>query len=175
MRPENSCVKVGLRPPDDYNGVSFANGVLVACPYFMPSEKFADGAWIHPARLPLGGGWRGYCTAPGHEGELPSDEELHHACNLGYAAKCPRRPVDPSSDSVRFVVTRNSEQRVLLGYALEKDHVPCGHGTLEFDAAEDRWTTPHADERIQKMAECYLSSYMLRRNCAATVEPLEQP
>ena len=62
----------------------------MACPFFMPTHKYEDGTWLHPFRLPLGGGWKGYCTAPGREGEVPSPEQLHHACNLGYARSCGR-------------------------------------------------------------------------------------
>ncbi len=50
----------------------------LACPYSsMPVsrlEKMVLG--LHPARLPLGGGWCGQCTAPGHEGEIPSQAVL---------------------------------------------------------------------------------------------------
>ena len=62
----------------------------MACPFFMPVEKLENGAWPHPARLPLGGGWSGRCTAPGHEGEIPTQSALEEFCNLGYAARCGR-------------------------------------------------------------------------------------
>ena len=52
----------------------------LACPFFMPVQKL-DGAWLHPSRLPLGAGWDGHCSAPGHEGTRPSDQELHEFCN----------------------------------------------------------------------------------------------
>jgi len=61
----------------------------VACPFFMPEEQFVSD-WPFPQRLPLGAGWMGTCTAPGHEGRRPSDEELKSGCNLGYAKACSR-------------------------------------------------------------------------------------
>ena len=66
---------------------------ILACPFFMPVQKL-DGAWLHPSRLPLGAGWDGHCSAPGHEGARPSDQELQEFCNLGYAAKCSRLPAE---------------------------------------------------------------------------------
>jgi hypothetical protein len=34
---------------------------------------------------------------------------------------------------------------------------------LEYDLALGQWVSTHADPRIQKLAECYLQSYLLRR------------
>jgi hypothetical protein len=34
---------------------------------------------------------------------------------------------------------------------------------LEFDAAEARWEHPHRDSRVQRMAECFLASYVEKR------------
>jgi hypothetical protein len=139
----------------------------LACPFFMPTHKHEDGTWLHPSRLPLGVGWKGYCTAPGHEGEIPSDEQLHQACNLGYAKACSRRPPDSLWDSIRFAVTRESSQSVLLCYVCETDHCPGEHGVLEYDTNLARWACRHRDFRIQKMAECYLESYLLRKNSSS--------
>ncbi|HKN34971.1 MAG TPA: hypothetical protein VJX16_17145 [Terriglobales bacterium] len=139
----------------------------MACPFFMPTHKYEDGTWLHPFRLPLGGGWKGYCTAPGREGEVPSPEQLHHACNLGYARSCERHPAQYFWDSIRFAVKRESDQRILLCYVCERDHRPGEDGVLEYDASSGRWTVSHRDFRIQKMAECYLESYLLRKNGSA--------
>jgi hypothetical protein len=135
----------------------------VACPFFVPSRKLDDAGWQHPARLPLGGGWQGHCAAPGHEGAEPSDQDLHEYCNLGYAAQCARLPKDRSCDAVRFSVAHDRGTQLLLWYVCETAHRPAAHGTLEFDVPLQRWTTTHPDARIQKMAECYLESYLLRR------------
>jgi hypothetical protein len=135
---------------------------LLACPFFMPVEKL-NGAWLHPARLPLGGGWKGCCSAPGHEGSQPSDEELHEFCNLGYAAKCSRLPGEREWDAVRFSVARDHGSRLLLWFVCENAHRPAKHGTSEYDVAQGRWTSSPSDPRIQKMMECYVQSYLQRK------------
>jgi hypothetical protein len=130
----------------------------------MPIEKLENGTWIHPLRLPLGCGWSGHCTAPGHAGEIPSQEELQQFCNLGYAASCPRLPVERAWDTVRFgartVVSTPGVPRIRLRYVCERAHRPADHGTLEFDASRTLWITQHPDPRLQRMAECFLISYL---------------
>ena len=128
----------------------------------MPTHKYEEGAWIHPARLPLGGGWKGYCTAPGHEGEIPGEDRLREHCNLGYVT-CPNCPPDRIWDSVRFSVIREREKNFTLCYVCERNHHPGEHGSLEYDAAIGSWLSEHPDPRIQKMAECYLGSYLDRK------------
>jgi hypothetical protein len=135
----------------------------MACPFFMPTSRLEDGGWLHPSRLPLGGGWIGHCSAPGHEGAEPTIEELRQLCNLGYAAACPRLPEDRTSDAIRFSVARDHRARLSLWFVYESGHCPAGHGTLEYDLSSGQWISSHADARIQKMAECYLQSYLLRR------------
>ena len=154
----------------------------MACPFFMPMEKLANGAWPHPARLPLGCGWSGQCTAPGHEGEIPSDGELE-LCNLGYASGCGRLPQQRAWDAVRFAVVAPAEitgagagadkhqsgesgsarRTVQVQYVCERAHLPAEHGRLEFDGVESRWLQPHSDARVQKMAECFLAAYLTRK------------
>ena len=131
----------------------------MACPFFMPTRKFEGGAWLHPSRLPLGSGWHGLCTASGQQ-IIPSDEQLKEFCNLGYAANCPHLPSERVWDAVRFSVARDCEEGVLMWYVCESDHRPAEHGTLEYNAADPAWIRPHGDARIQKMAECYLDSYL---------------
>jgi hypothetical protein len=135
----------------------------------MPIEKLENGAWRHAGRLPLGSGWSGHCTAPGHEGEVPSREELREFCNLGYAEGCGRLPRERASDSVRFgakaVTCEGSgaaDGRIQVRYVCERGHRPAEHGTLEFDSVQARWERPHHDGRIQKMAECFLQSYVAK-------------
>ena len=88
----------------------------MACPFFLPTEKVTEPGWDHPARLPLGGGWSGTCSAPGHDGERPSDRELMECCNLGYAIGCPRLPHERSADAVRFAIAGAGEGRIRLRY-----------------------------------------------------------
>ena len=140
----------------------------MACPFFMPVERLGNGTWPHAARLPLGCGWSGQCTAPGHEGETPSQEELREFCNLGYAEGCGRLPRVRVWDSVRFAGrTVGSDGggggRIQVRYVCERQHRPAEHGALEFDVAEARWEHRHCDGRVQRMAECFLEAYVEKK------------
>ena len=148
----------------------------MACPYFMPVAKLENGNWPHPARLPLGGGWTGHCTAPGHEKSIPRQEVVETFCNLGYAGNCSWAPEQRFCDSVRFAIAaagRKSEAhtaitvpgRILrVTYVYERDHRPAGQGELEFDLLNSTWLSRHADAAIQKMAECFLETYLNRKS-----------
>jgi len=145
----------------------------MACPYFMPVERLENGAWPHPSRLPLGGGWNGHCTAPGHDGEVPAQDVLEKFCNLGYADGCLRAPVSRAADAVRFAVVAPAEagrpdsaskNTVLrLSYVCERSHRPVDHGVLEFELSTAQWLRPHDDARIQRMAQCFVESYLQKR------------
>lgn len=142
----------------------------MACPFFMPMEKLVNGTWLHPARLPLGCGWSGHCTAPGHEGESPPQQELREFCNLGYAEGCGRLPPDRLWDSVRFAARtvgregkNGTGERIQVRYSCERRHRPAEHGVLEFEKGEARWEQRHRDSRVQRMAECFLESYVEKR------------
>jgi hypothetical protein len=145
-----------------------------------------NGAWPHPARLPLGRGWSGHCTAPGHEGEVPDQTTIEQSCNLGYAGSCPRLPQDRSWDAVRFAMAAQGDEDgdgplnreidakngkrsrvVQLLYVCERGHRPVEHGRLSFDTGSGGWLQRHADVRVQKMAECFLESYQGRRTLPA--------
>lgn len=136
----------------------------------MPVERFENGAWQHPSRLPLAGGWRGHCTAPGHEGELPAESTLERFCNLGYASNCDWTPLERDWDAVRFAVCAPLKHEggsdaavpvtLVLRYVCEKNHRPVESGDLEFDLVHHAWSGRHNDPRLQKMAECYLDSYL---------------
>jgi hypothetical protein len=147
----------------------------LACPFFMPVARLENGSWPHPARLPLGGGWCGHCTAPGHDGELPPQDVLEAFCNLGYASSCGWSPRERLWDAVRFAVSAPRESArheprdvdaariLLLRYVCERDHRPVEHGDLEFDLAQATWLRRHDDARIQRMAECFLESYLKKK------------
>ena len=139
----------------------------MACPYFFPLERIENPPWPHPARLPLGDGWTGHCTAPGHEGAQPTEEELQDGCNLGYARACPRLPRQRLCDAIRFSLARDRDHKLTVQFVCEIGHAPAEHGMLEFDAAAGRWSSRHEDARIQKMAECYLHSYRRRQESQA--------
>lgn len=135
----------------------------MACPYFLPTEKFVDGTWPHPARLPLGDGWRGMCTAPGQQNVSPCDQDLKDYCNLGYPRRCSRFPAHAAADAVRFCVMRDRGDVIELCYVFERDYLPGQFGTLEYEPAGGRWRASHPDHRVQQMAACYLDSYLARR------------
>jgi hypothetical protein len=141
----------------------------------MPVARLDNGSWPHPARLPLGGGWCGHCTAPGHEGELPSQDVLEAFCNLGYASGCSWSPRERVWDAVRFAVAAPQDSTgrreagkvparlLILRYVCERNHRPVDHGDLEFDLARAAWLRRHDDVRVQKMAECFLESYLKKK------------
>ena len=147
----------------------------MACPYFMPVEKL-QGTWPHPARLPLGCGWSGHCTAPGHENETPEQDILEAFCNLGYATGCSWAARERAWDAVRFAVaaptgienpriTSASDLRpslaiIRLIYVCERNHRPVERGEIEYDLQRCAWQPSHHDTRVQKMAECFLGSFL---------------
>ena len=136
---------------------------LLPCPYFIPTERFDDAGFVHPARLPLGAGYRGVCGAPGHDGTTPTDEELKQGCNLGYARNCSRLPQDRPSDAVRFSVMRDRDGQVSLCWISELNYLPRDSGSLEYDSLLQRWIVTHPEARTQALAECFLQSYLARR------------
>ena len=135
----------------------------MACPFFMPTERLLDATWMHPSRLPLGAGWNGRCCAIGHESAELTTNVLQDFCNMGYALACPKLPQERRFDSVRFAVAQDRGTNIVLWYSCERDHRPASHGKLEYNTTTDSWTSSHSDVRIQKKAECYLQSYLLRR------------
>ena len=137
----------------------------MACPFFMPTQRASELLWPHPARLPLGDAWRGQCTA-GSVAATPSDSELKECCNLGYARNCPRLPAERAYDAIRFCVACDREGVVMLQYVGEANHLPVSHGTLCFETKGGVWRAKHEDARVQRMAECFLETYLSRRNGA---------
>ena len=145
----------------------------MACPYFMPVAKLENGQWPHPARLPLGCGWTGHCTAPGHEDQTPSQDIVEAFCNLGYASGCTWAPLQRACDAVRFSVakpegrsghTETPPEGVLkLFYTCERDHRPVAHGDLLIDLLTTTWLRRHEDARVQRLAECFLDSYLKKK------------
>jgi hypothetical protein len=53
--------------------------------------------------------------------------------------------------------------RIEIRYVCERGHRPVEHGALEFDAFKAQWIEPHADSRLQRMAECFLESHRERK------------
>jgi hypothetical protein len=136
---------------------------ILSCPYFVPLEKNDAGTWLHPSRLPLGAGFSGQCSAPGHMGIRPSKDELRELCNMGYAVSCSRLPQERSCDAVRFSVARENNGVLSIWFVCETAHLPTSHGTLQYDANARRWTSPHSDSQIQNLAECFVQTYMAKK------------
>ena len=134
----------------------------MACPYFMPEQRF-ESDWPFPQRLPLAAGWSGSCTAPGHDGARPCEDELKSGCNIGYAKNCSRLPVDRHADAVRFVLGEEADGVLHVRYACERSHLPASHGELLYKKSSGTWLAKHDDLRIQRMAECYLQVQLERR------------
>jgi hypothetical protein len=60
--------------------------------------------------------------------------------------------IDPSQHTIRVV------------YICERDHRPVHHGHLEFDLKKSVWLQSHDDVRVQKMADCFLESYLTKKS-----------
>jgi hypothetical protein len=103
---------------------------------------------------------------------------LEAFCNLGYASSCGWSPPQRAWDAVRFAVSApqgpamSAEPRnavtspasvLLLRYVCERDHRPVEHGDLEFDLSQAAWLRRHEDARVQRMAECFLESYLKKK------------
>jgi hypothetical protein len=113
----------------------------------------------------LGCGWSGLCSA-GESHVCPTEEELSKHCNLGYA-RCVHLPKDRKADAVRFCVAAANESIIVVDFVCERDHLPGEHGRMEFDQSGS-CAQPHSDHRIQRLAECFVASYLeLKRNGAS--------
>jgi hypothetical protein len=128
----------------------------------MPEHRLYSN-WPFPQRLPLGTGWSGTCTAPGHDGACPSEQELTSGCNLGYAKQCNRLPQERHADAVRFAFGEERDGVLHVLFACERAYLPASHGELLYNKTLKSWLHPHDDARIQRMAECYLQAQMERR------------
>jgi hypothetical protein len=141
-------------------------GNNLACPFFVPLEVVHDGSWPHPARLPLGAGWRGNCHASGDE--LPASEaHLRDFCNLGYAAACPYLPPHREWDAIRFCIAHESRNQVIVSFVCELAHAPVEFGTLTYDLSANVWVDAKRDARVVRLANSYLQTYRVRRVNAA--------
>ena len=99
--------------------------------------------------------------APGHEGTEPPDATVGECCNLGYS-KCPRIPQEREADAVHFCVASDREGIVSLHWVFVKDHGAAGFGRLHFERSSGNWKDQHPSAIVQRMAQCYLDSYLAR-------------
>jgi hypothetical protein len=131
----------------------------MACPYFYPLRRKDSGR----AMLPLGDGWEGECRAGAPA--APDPAQASGPCSFGYArGRCARFPDAPGADAVRFSVGSHRDGLVRIRYALERDHLPFEHGTLDFSLAASAFLEPHPRETVARQARAYLESYFRRKN-----------
>ena len=134
----------------------------MACPYFYPTERL-DEKTKHP-RLPLGDPYTGLCRVDPMRDWRPDDATLRHSCNLGYArGRCPRFPKEAGPDATRFSVTGDQDGLLTIFYVSEQGHTPLEHGTLEYSATMGRFLRGHSNRLLQKQAQAYVDSYLLRK------------
>ena len=143
----------------------------MACPYFVPSEIVYDISWPHPARLPLGAGWKGSCCANAEPISVDKPTTLDSAllrdnCNLGYATTCPHLPKFRDWDAIRFSVAATSSEQITLAYICEFAHAPRSHGTLTYNLASESWQDASADPRVRRLATSFLHAYRVRQSPA---------
>jgi hypothetical protein len=102
---------------------------------------------------------------------VPEQHVQEAFCNLGYADPCAWAPRERAWDAVRFGVVSSpnaglsdaaerTTRTVYLRYVCERNHLPVEHGSLEFDLSQRTWLQGHGDPRVQRMAECFLDSYV---------------
>ncbi len=133
----------------------------MACPYFYPTERLARTLWPHPERLPLGGGFDGFCRARPEAEFCPGKARLREHCNLGYArGQCSDFPPGAETDAVRFAISEEGEEILLLSYVLERDHRPFAHGLLRYQTSGRRLLAAPADPVLQRQAEAYADGYL---------------
>jgi hypothetical protein len=133
----------------------------LACPYFVPENRCDAELWPHRARLPLGDGYEGRCSAPGYEDERPTQEQLKSACNLGNAC-CGRLPEDRELDSVRFYLNQDDGAALTVSFSTERAHSPREHGVLQFDAASGKFVAASAPLVVTRLAQAFVKSHLER-------------
>ena len=135
----------------------------MACPHFEPTKHRADAGTL----LPLRDFWFGVCHAD-EAGFEPDERLLSDCCNMGYArGKCARFPQAAGPDAVRFVIARDSDQRILVGFAAERDHRPHSQGSLEFSRTDGKFVAADSGPLLEKQAGAYVASYLRRRPSSA--------
>lgn len=135
----------------------------MACPFFHPTARFADGAWIQPPRLPLGDPCRGECTAT--PGAPPGLDDLRANCNVGYTRdRCERFPRDPAlPDAHRFSIESDQTDSIVVVYIEEKDYTPMRFGPLTYRIAGARFEPEPPSANLEAQARMFVASYLERR------------
>lgn len=137
----------------------------MACPYFDPVEP-RGGPRPQDSMLPLGGHWRGVCAATAGAPARP-DDAMVHTCNLGYArGACPHFPGGAAPDAVRFTISSDAGERILIYHVIERDHHPYTHGPLAYSRALDAIEGLGPDAILARQALAYVHSYLHRKSAA---------
>ena len=89
---------------------------------------------------------------------------------MGYATNCHRLPEERACDAVRFSVSRESGKLLTIWYVCETGHRPTTHGMLQYDGAVQGVECSHADAKIQKLAECFVHTYLAKKIPVVTEE-----
>lgn len=140
----------------------------MACPFFLPSRRLEIAGWVRPPRFPLGDPFGGACHARPADVVEPPEARQRELCNCGYArGRCDRFPGESTADAVRFSVTDDTPDRLLVVYVVEKDHAPAEHGTLEYAVADARLNGPVISDVLVQQARAFLESYLRRRALSA--------
>ena len=171
-----ACVDLARWRPDGRMAeITWVRGFLVACPFFMPTQRL-EGEWPFPHRLPLGAGWSGTCAAAPQMLQ-PSGEELN-LCNVGYARRCDKLPAERVADAVRFALGEERDGLLKVRFALEREYLPAGHGELVYEVQARSWREQHSSACVQKMAQCYVESQLARRTgstaASANASPVQE-
>jgi len=133
----------------------------MACPFFYPVDRFDNGPWAVPPRLPLGDPYRGECRAS-DSAFAPDEQHVRAVCNLGYGRnRCDHFPQSSASDAVRFHIAEDAGELIRIQFIFEKDCWPREHGTIECSAASGASSADNAI--LQKQAGAFLDSYLRRR------------
>ena len=131
----------------------------MACPYFCPTEPLPRQPLPGTLRPPLGELYAGRCRCRKDESVSPADEQIEEGCNFGYArTKCVRFPAGEGPDAVRFILAEDDGREVRIRYAIERDHLPFGHGLAVFQRGRAEWKG--VEGLLQTQAEAYLKSYL---------------
>jgi hypothetical protein len=81
----------------------------------------------------------------------------------GLANACPKNDLGIHCDfgaKVGNYTHCGKPQCIQILYACERAYYPVAHGALEYDFEESQWLDRHPDPRVQRMAECFLESYL---------------
>lgn len=138
----------------------------MACPFFHPTERFEDGTWLQPPRLPLGDPCRGRCTVLVDDPIEPGLDEVRKFCNLGYArGRCPRFPAAfDGPDAIRFSIANENSDTLSLVCILERDYSPGRHSAMVYDMRSACFTTRSESSNLDAQARQFVESYLSRRS-----------